>query len=531
MGMPMPRLSANTVIVLLCFSGLMATTSLAGPSVDPSCRGNSPNKTCAAPDTTPPSVLLTSPGTGATVSAQVAVNGNASDNVGVVGVQFKLDGNLLGAEDTTAPYSTSWDTTKATNAQHTLTAVARDAAGNSSTSAAITVSVNNASVAPLDTTAPSVLLTSPGTGATVSAQVAVNGNASDNVGVMGVQFKLDGNVLGAEDTTAPYSTSWDTTKATNAQHTLTAVARDAAGNSSTSAVTVAVANSSTVPSGTKLTWAPPALTSPITITVPNTNGYVSMDTSKDYIVKVGNLSACGGLTLEGGHNVVVIGGQISMNSTCSSAYDRTGVKVRDSTGTVHIEGLLLDGSLLHDGIVTAAPKATLQLENIRVSGTHTIDSNHPDCFQAQGGIGALRVDHFTCVTELQGFFLGDQAGPIGPVTMTHTNTIGSPGRNLWWKSDTRPTSPPVNLTDCWLYMANPWAPDLNYWVYPNGDGDTLYPWSDPSRKARLSADGLYVDFPNTNITGGLRRGNPTGGDFVPASTVGTGYVSPGYVGA
>ena len=101
-----------------------------------------------APDTTLPAVSLSAPAGGATVSSTVNITANASDNVGVTGVQFKLDGVNLGAEDTAAPYSVSWNTTTASNGTHTLTAVARDAAGNSSTSAAVTVTVSNVSTPP-----------------------------------------------------------------------------------------------------------------------------------------------------------------------------------------------------------------------------------------------------------------------------------------------------------------------------------------------------------------------------------------------
>jgi hypothetical protein len=73
----------------------------------------------------------------------VTVSATASDSVGVSGVQFKLDGVNLGAEDTTSPYSIAWNTTLTSNASHTLTAIARDAAGNTSTSAARTVTVSN----------------------------------------------------------------------------------------------------------------------------------------------------------------------------------------------------------------------------------------------------------------------------------------------------------------------------------------------------------------------------------------------------
>jgi len=48
------------------------------------------------------------------VSGNTSVTATAADNVGVVGVQFKVDGVNLGAEDTTSPYSFTWDTTAAT---------------------------------------------------------------------------------------------------------------------------------------------------------------------------------------------------------------------------------------------------------------------------------------------------------------------------------------------------------------------------------------------------------------------------------
>ncbi|PYV40181.1 MAG: hypothetical protein DMG06_20985, partial [Acidobacteria bacterium] len=92
---------------------------------------------------TPPSVSITAPANGATVSGTVTVSASASDNVGVVGVQFKLDGANLGNEDTTAPYNMSWNTTTTPNGSHTLTGVARDAAGNKRTSSTITLTVSN----------------------------------------------------------------------------------------------------------------------------------------------------------------------------------------------------------------------------------------------------------------------------------------------------------------------------------------------------------------------------------------------------
>jgi hypothetical protein len=73
----------------------------------------------------------------------VNVAANASDNVGVAGVQFKLDGANLGSEDSTSPYGVSWNTSLVANGDHTLTAVARDTSGNITTSTTVAVTVNN----------------------------------------------------------------------------------------------------------------------------------------------------------------------------------------------------------------------------------------------------------------------------------------------------------------------------------------------------------------------------------------------------
>lgn len=187
-----------------------------------------------------PTVSMTGPSNGATVSGNsVAVMANATDNVGVVGVQFKLDGSNLGTEDTSTPYGVTWDSTLSSNSVHVLTAVARDAAGNSATSAAISVTVDNAGA---PDAAPTVSINSPLNGATVSGTITVSALATDDVSVSGVQFKLDGVNLGAEDTTFPYGVSWGTPSAGDGAHTLLAVARDGAGHTTTSTAVIVMVN-------------------------------------------------------------------------------------------------------------------------------------------------------------------------------------------------------------------------------------------------------------------------------------------------
>ena len=189
-------------------------------------------------DNTAPAVSITAPADGATVSGMVTVSATASDNTGVIGVQFLLDGVALGTEVTTGPYALSWDSTTANSGSHMLSARARDAAGNLTTSATVSVTIDNG--------APTVSMTAPANGATVSGMVTVSATASDNIGVVGVQFLLDGVPLGAEDTTGPYSISWDSTTANSGSHTLSAQARDAAGHVTTSS-TVSVTIDNTAP--------------------------------------------------------------------------------------------------------------------------------------------------------------------------------------------------------------------------------------------------------------------------------------------
>src|SRR5262249_42607968 len=89
-------------------------------------------------DTTAPTVAITAPAQNANVTDIISVTASASDNVGVVGVQFYVDGVPVGVEDGTPPYAYTWDTRSFANGGHSLAARARDAAGNATTSSSVT---------------------------------------------------------------------------------------------------------------------------------------------------------------------------------------------------------------------------------------------------------------------------------------------------------------------------------------------------------------------------------------------------------
>jgi subtilisin family serine protease len=184
----------------------------------------------APSDTASPTATITSPNNGAIVSGSITVNVSATDDVGVSQVALYRDG-ILSATDTAAPFSFSWSTAQSSNGGHTLQAIARDAAGNSASSALLSLTVNNVVG---DTTAPTVDIVSPANGITLPTQtVKVKTSARDNVQVRKVEVYADGNkVDSANCSTASCSPtlSWNTKSASKGLHLLWAKAYDATGN-------------------------------------------------------------------------------------------------------------------------------------------------------------------------------------------------------------------------------------------------------------------------------------------------------------
>ncbi len=124
-----------------------------------------------APDTTPPTVSFTAPINNSTTTGTVTVSASATDASGIAGVQFKLDNVSLSVEDTTSPYSVSWNTAATSNGTHLLTAVARDKSNNFATSTR-TVNVANPVVLParISIVPPTLNFTSVSGGALPAAQ-------------------------------------------------------------------------------------------------------------------------------------------------------------------------------------------------------------------------------------------------------------------------------------------------------------------------------------------------------------------------
>jgi len=185
----------------------------------------------------PPQISLISPSAGSvtgmvTLAASTPVAGGS-------GVQFLVDGLPFGNPVAGPTYTLAWDTGSVPNGTHWLAAQVADATGHFGTAPVVIVTVTNQSTVP-----PTVQLTSPDPGSTVSAVITVSANAAAQTGVPSVQFYVDGAALGAPVTSPPFMTSWDTETLAAGPHTLTASASDQGGLSSTSApVVVTVDNS------------------------------------------------------------------------------------------------------------------------------------------------------------------------------------------------------------------------------------------------------------------------------------------------
>jgi hypothetical protein len=171
-------------------------------------------------------VSITSPSNGVTVAGLVNFGANASDVSGVEKVRFWVDNWYL-SFDNSAPYSRTWDTKAFTNGVHTLKVQAVDNAGNASAIVTITVTVANN-----DATPPTVSISSPAEGATVSGIVNFAATASDASGIEKVRFWVDNWYL-SFDNSAPYTRAWDTSAFSNGPHILKVQAVDNAGNAST----------------------------------------------------------------------------------------------------------------------------------------------------------------------------------------------------------------------------------------------------------------------------------------------------------
>lgn len=270
-------------------------------------------------------------------------------------------------------------------------------------------------------------------------------------------------------------------------------------------------------------FAPPRLVDPIVVQVTTADRKVNLPADQDAIIEMGDVS--GPVRIVGGRNIRLIGGHISVpyageladyGSLGGFISARLGLYLKDQVGTVHVEGVLFDGSDLSEGIQINAPDAVVQLVNLRFEDIHARDEisftdNHPDVVQPWGGVKELRIDGLTATTDMQGIFLKGDTGPIGKADIRRVNIAGTAtSRQLFWQQ----TSFPVFLEDVFLKGAE--GRGFGTVIWPQSDGP--YP-----RRSFKAPDGRWFFYPETGITGTIVNGQPEQ-DFVPRSLAGSDYV-------
>lgn len=266
-----------------------------------------------------------------------------------------------------------------------------------------------------------------------------------------------------------------------------------------------------------LAWAPPAIDAPsATWDAPATGGYLERPVTVDCRIRLPDVPVTGRVQVEGCHDVVLIGGQVSLVAL-DPAKETPAVYVQNFTGTAHLEGLLLDGPGMSDGIQvnSDAPGSVAQIENVWVGDLHLTspDVQHPDAVQTWIGPDVIRVDRVT-TTGQQGLTLdsGNERGrdgrthPSTSIDVRRTNVrldlSAHPGRQCFAAYRTPAIAPsPTHLEDvfCAHRAGEAWISKL----FPLTRDDPSW-W------------------------GGVREGVPPGGDEVLHEEVGLGYVSPGY---
>jgi hypothetical protein len=368
---------------------------------------------------TPPTVSVTAPAEGATVSGTVNVEASASDNAGVTQVAFAVGGTSIGTDTNGADgWSVPWNSTTVADGARTVTATATDTIGQ-------IASDSNGVI--VDNTPPAVTVTSPAAGATVSGTITVQANASDARGITQVAFSIDGTNIGTDTNgTNGWSVPWSTTTVANGAHTVTATATDTTGHTASYSISVTVNN---------------VVSSPVvTITAP-----------------------AGGAKVSG--NLVVTASAVSGTSITQVAFSVDGASLGTDTNGADGWSVSWNTTMVADGAHTLAATATDTLgQTGSDSNGVTVDNTAPTVsivapapgavVEATISVEALATDAGS-VASVQ-FFVGavsigtDSNGSDGWAMPWNTTTVADGAHNLTATArdaaGNASTSPPVQVT-------------------------------------------------------------------------------------
>lgn len=273
-------------------------------------------------------------------------------------------------------------------------------------------------------------------------------------------------------------------------------------------------------------WEPPPLDHPTTIVLENGPTYTRLDVNKDYVIHLPQVAKIGATFIEGGRNVVLYGGHITVPDGGETDAERRGIYIKNATGVVHIEGILIDGTDPEgfDAIAISAPDAIVQIVNVRVIGvTGRFDGFHGDIIQPFGGVRELRVDHLTGTSNYQGIYLPETQGRVGAAIFRNVNLSYEPNVHdettyLMWL--------PVNHRTC--HLTYPVTME-NVYIEPrswqSAARSAVWPNSAVPQGCVAVQEGQQITWPSLDgLSGGVLVGSPPDGDFVPEAAVGVKYL-------
>jgi hypothetical protein len=292
-------------------------------------------------------------------------------------------------------------------------------------------------------------------------------------------------------------------------------------------------------SASRLKWPSPQLAQPITVTLGAGQTSTVLDAKTDYIVKLPAEKKVGVTELIGGRNVIIIGGHVTVPEDEPLEVPKVShfaaFHLKHQTGTVHIEGVLIDNSARGSGwdaFFTNCPKAIVQIQNVRVEGlSGTFKKHHADIAQIGHGVGELRIDRLTGTTDYQGLFLKIEENlrgkkRFGDMRFSRINLTALPGTSnqalLFLTTPDFYMEGDVYLEDVYLQPTPKYA--VNYIVprvspcglerMRNGKCDPHFAWKEGSK----------ISWPFfSKVHGSIVEGSPEE-DFVPEGSVGIEYV-------
>jgi chitodextrinase len=445
----------------------------------------------------------------------------------VAGYSVYRNGTLLG-QTSSLTYPVSGLTC---GTSYTFAVETRDTAGNASTSR---TSLTASTSACADADPPAV---PTGLRASTVGQTSLTLQwtaATDNVGVTAYAVYRNGTLLG-QTSSLTYLVSGLTC---GTSYTFALESRDAAGNVSLTRASLTVSTAACSPttgSGSKVLWAPPALSNPVTINVTDATRYYELNPGQDYVVKMpatplGRNTRQGypALWLAGGRNVVIIGGEIKIDELATpslGSFNQRGLVLSGQTGTVHVEGLWIHGNGMAQAVSIdngRGPLGTVQIQNSRLETMHPVwhTANgapvevHTDSIQSWAGPTVLKLYQDTIIST--GNVLQFQPRkyisnhPLGQWDYRRVNFVNTtPASYALWKQ----FGPWAEYhEELWVKTdpSHPWASQQAAWA----NEATCWPCWNPGGPWPITGQPFNI---------GLRPG----GDFVPSGSAGTGYVSPG----